>query len=105
MIYVNLTVFFLITIAAILTAVTIARRDRSEFYRDFEFYGSVVYACAAFGYFQAALRIIIGLHVATSEQRALNLLFGLSLLWSIMIIALRRGYVDGVFDRIFKIHR
>lgn len=100
MIYVNLTGFGLLSAATIYFLWRTIRAEGRRVYRDPEFYGLVVYAIAALSYFQAVARVVGGGSVTIAEQRSINLIMMLALTWSVAYAAMRKGFLDALFDRL-----
>jgi hypothetical protein len=99
MVYVNLVGFGFLLAATIYFLVRTIRADGRQFYRDPEFYGLAMYAIAALSYFQAVARVVGGGYISLTEQRSINLIFMLTLAWSVMYTAMRKGFLDELFRR------
>lgn len=102
MIYVNLAGFLILSCFTGYYLVKMMRREK-RFWRDPEFWGMSLYLLTALDYLQAILRSYLHIPVGIAEQRSLNLLFGLTLGWTVFYTLVRRGYIDGVFSRL--LHR
>lgn len=102
MIYVNLLGFGFLSVATIFFLYRTVRLDGRQVWRDPEFYGLVMYAIAALSYFQAVARVVGGGSVSLAEQRSINLIMLLTLVWSVSFAAMRKGLLDAIFYRYAK---